>query len=67
MRTSSHRTLMPGVVLTGALVALLADILASLPGQATVLPLNAITSLMGAPVVIWIILRRQHTLSTEGL
>ncbi len=67
MRTSSHRALMPGVVLTGALAALLADILASLPGQATVLPLNAITSLMGAPVVIWIILRRQHTLSTEGL
>ncbi len=67
MRTSSHRTLVPSVMLTGALAALLADILASLPGQAAVLPLNAVTSLMGAPVVIWIILRRQHTLSAEAL
>lgn len=58
-RTANHRVLIPGSVLLGSLLALLAGWIAQWPGEAGVLPLNAITSLMGAPVVIWILLPRQ--------
>ncbi len=55
--TSDHRILIPATILAGAVVALIADLIAQVPGSQTVLPLNAITALIGAPVVIWIILR----------
>ena len=58
LRTSDHRLLVPATVLLGALVALLADLVAGVPGSQTVLPLNAVTALLGAPVVVWIVLRR---------
>jgi iron complex transport system permease protein len=55
--TSDHLVLVPAVVLVGATVALVAQIVALLPGSAGVLPLNAVTSLLGAPVVIAVLLR----------
>lgn len=55
--TSDHRILIPATILTGGIVAVLADLIAQVPGSQLVLPLNAITALIGAPVVIWIILR----------
>jgi iron complex transport system permease protein len=58
--TSDHRALIPATVLLGALVALLAALLAELPGSRVILPLNAVTALMGAPVVIWVILRQRN-------
>ncbi|MBZ0299293.1 MAG: iron ABC transporter permease [Anaerolineae bacterium] len=58
--TSDHRVLVPGTMLVGALVALVAAILAEVPGSNLVLPLNAVTALMGAPVVIAVILRRRE-------
>lgn len=58
--TSDHRTLVPATILMGSLVALLADMVAGVPGSQTILPLNAITALVGAPVVVWIVLRRQN-------
>lgn len=57
LRTSDHRVLLPAVTMTGAIAALLADLVAQMPGSDTVLPLNAITALIGAPMVIWIIVR----------
>lgn len=56
-RTSDHRVLIPGVIVLGAIVALVAQTLALLAGRGGLLPLNAVTSLIGAPVVIWIVLR----------
>ena len=56
-RTSDHRVLIPGVIVLGAIVALVAQTLALVAGRGGLLPLNAITSLIGAPVVIWIVLR----------
>jgi iron complex transport system permease protein len=53
--TSDHRSLLPATALIGASLALVAEILAQLPGQAGVLPLNAVTALLGAPVVIWVL------------
>jgi iron complex transport system permease protein len=41
----------------GAVLLLFCDILSQLPGSTQVLPINAITALIGAPVVIWVIVR----------
>lgn len=65
LRTSDHHVLVPAVILTGAALALLADVLAQVPGTRIILPLNSITSLIGAPVVIGVILRRRQVL--EGM
>jgi len=51
--------LIPAVMLYGAILMLLCDTLAQLPNSASVLPINAITSLVGAPVVIWILVRKR--------
>jgi iron complex transport system permease protein len=58
--TSDHRVLVPAVVLMGGIVALVAQIVSLLPGSAGVLPLNAVTSLIGAPVVVTILLRSRR-------
>lgn len=58
--TSDHRILVPAVTIMGAICALGADLIAQLPGSDTVLPLNAVMSFFGAPVVVWVILRRSH-------
>lgn len=58
LRASDHRLLLPGTCLTGAIVALCAAIIAELPGNNLVLPLNVVTALLGAPVVMLVILRR---------
>lgn len=61
--TSDHRVLVPAVVLMGGIVALVAQIVSLLPGSAGVLPLNAVTSLMGAPVVVAVLLRGRRPLA----
>lgn len=59
--TSDHRVIVPAVVLMGAVVAMIAQVVSVLPGGGAVLPLNAITALMGAPTVVVVLLRaRQH-------
>ena len=58
--TSDHRILVPAASLMGASLALFADLVAQMPGQQIVLPLNAVTALIGAPVVIWVILRQRN-------
>ena len=57
--TSDHRVLLPASIMMGAALALVADLVARVPGSQATLPLNAVTALIGAPVVIWIILRRR--------
>ena len=58
-KTSDHKILIPGTILMGGAVMLASDILSQLPGSETVLPINAVTSLIGIPVVIWVILRNR--------
>lgn len=60
VRTGDHRILVPGCILSGAAMALAADIAVNLGGSGSSLPLNAVTSIIGAPVVIWVIVRYQH-------
>jgi len=57
LRTSDHNLLVPGTILMGAAVMLLSDIVSQLPGSENVIPVNSVTSLIGIPVVLWIILR----------
>jgi iron complex transport system permease protein len=60
LNTSDHKILIPATVLVGAILMLFCDLLAKVPGSQTVLPVNAITALVGSPVVIWIILKRKN-------
>lgn len=62
--TSDHRVLIPSTILLGGIVALAADIVAQMPGSQLVLPLNAITALIGAPVVAWVILKGRSVKET---
>ncbi len=57
--TSNHKVLVPAALICGAILMLLCDILAQLPSSAKVLPINAITSILGAPVVIWLLVRKR--------
>lgn len=56
-RKSSHHTLLPACLLLGACLLLICDIISQIPKQ--VLPVNVISSLIGAPVIIWIIIKRR--------
>lgn len=58
-RTDNHQVLLPGTVLTGAAIALLCNFICFLPGEMGVIPLNAVTPLIGAPVIIYVIIQRQ--------
>jgi iron complex transport system permease protein len=58
-KTSEHRILVPGTILAGGAIMLLSDVISQLPGSDRVLPLNSITSLIGIPVVLWVILRNK--------
>jgi len=58
-KTSSHRVLFTATLLCGATLMLLCDIGTQLPGKAFVLPINAITSIVGAPVVIGLLLSKR--------
>jgi iron complex transport system permease protein len=59
-RTADHAWLLPACGLLGAGLALLADIIAGVPGSQIMLPLNAVTALLGAPVVVWLLLRSRE-------
>jgi len=58
-RTSSHNMLFWSTLLFGAIIMLICDIICQLPGTDITLPINAITSVIGAPVVIWLLLRKR--------
>lgn len=58
--TADHRVLVPGVCLMGSVVAVSCAIISQLPGTNTTLPLNAVTALLGAPVVIAVLVRSRR-------
>ena len=57
--TSNHKILLPASAIIGAIVLLICDAIAQLPTSEFTLPINAITSLFGAPVVIWLLVRKK--------
>jgi len=60
--TMEHRILVPAVFVSGAILMLFCDTIAQWPASAQVLPINAITSLVGAPVVIWLLVQKRKML-----
>lgn len=60
IRTSHHGILMPVTMLTGSVVALFCNLISALPSSAGLIPLNAITPVLGAPVVIFVIMRKMR-------
>lgn len=57
LRTDDHRILLPATVLCGAAVALICNAICFLPGESGIIPLAAVTPMMGAPVIIYIIVK----------
>lgn len=60
LTTDNHRWLMPATILCGAVVALLCNVICVLPGESGVIPLNAVTPIIGAPVIIYVIIRERR-------
>lgn len=60
LKTTDHRVLVPATLLLGGVLALFADLIAQVPGSRVTLPLNAVTALIGAPVVVGVLLRRRN-------
>ncbi len=60
-KTSNHYILLPGVILCGIVLGLACDLISRMPWTDGGLPLNAVTGIVGAPVVIYIILKRRRT------
>jgi iron complex transport system permease protein len=58
-QTSNHFILFWSTLLTGAILMLVCDSIAQLPGSDYTLPINAITSMVGAPVVVWLLVRKR--------
>lgn len=59
MPKSNHLVLMPAVLIAGAILMLICDIIAQVPGSQLTLPINAVTSIFGAPIVIWLLMRKK--------
>lgn len=57
--TDNHHYLMPATILTGAAIALLCNVICVLPGSLGIIPLNAVTPIMGAPVIIYVIMKQR--------
>ncbi|SDR94011.1 FecCD family ABC transporter permease [Winogradskyella sediminis] len=58
-KTTNHKILLPAVFLCGAIVMLICDTVAQVPNSDYTLPINAITALVGAPMVIWLLVRQR--------
>lgn len=58
-QTSQHKTLFVATLLLGAITMLVCDTISQMPNQDFTIPINAITSILGAPVVIWLIIRKK--------
>lgn len=58
LHTENHQILLPGTILCGAVIALLCNLICYLPGDGGIIPLNAVTPLLGAPIIIYVIVKR---------
>lgn len=59
LNTSEHKIIIPAAALLGANIMLISDTVAQLPNSEFTLPINAITTMFGAPIVIWLLLRKK--------
>ena len=66
-QTSNHKIILPASILCGATVLLICDIISQLPTFNATLPINAVTSLFGAPIILWILDRKSTRLNSSHL
>ncbi|MBP6065882.1 iron ABC transporter permease [Bacteroides sp.] len=57
--TSNHNVLLPITLLTGGVIALICNLICALPGEAGIIPLNAVTPVLGAPIIIYVIINQR--------
>ena len=62
-QTSNHTILFWSTILFGALIMLICDSISQLPGSDITLPINAVTSIFGAPIVIWLLIRKRKMMN----
>ncbi len=62
-KSANHFYLIPGSVLSGAVMLVISDIISVLPGSGSILPVNSVTALLGIPIVIWIIIKNKKIAS----
>ncbi len=58
-RTVNHKTIIPATIMSGSILMLVCDIVSQLPVNNRTLPINAVTAIFGAPMIVWIILKRK--------
>ncbi len=58
--SSDHRILIPAVILGGSIIMVGCDIIAQIPGNIMTLPINAITTLIGSPIVVWVVIKKNN-------
>lgn len=63
-KTTDHKILIPGTILCGIAIMLFCDIISQAPAQGIILPINAITSIIGAPIVIFVVMKRKKLRKT---
>lgn len=61
LRSENHNTLLPVTILCGAAAALVCNLICVLPGEKGIIPLNAVTPMLGAPVIIYVIMKQRST------
>ena len=62
-QTSNHTILFWSTLLLGAIIMLICDSISQLPGSDLTLPINAVTSIFGAPIVIWLLIRKRKMMN----
>jgi iron complex transport system permease protein len=62
-QTSNHKILFWSTLLFGAIIMLICDIISQVPNTEIILPINAVTSIFGAPIVIWLLVRKRKMMS----
>lgn len=60
LRTSNHHSLLPITILSGGTVALLCNLICVLPGESGIIPLNSVTPIIGAPIIIYVIVSQRN-------
>ncbi len=60
-QTSNHATILPASLLGGASLALLCNLIARMPGFEGAMPVNSVTALVGAPVVMWVLFKKRKS------
>lgn len=59
-RTADHRILMPATIMLGGILTLFCSLISTLPGENGIIPINVITPILGAPIILYVILRRRY-------